>query len=103
MNNIHEYINALDYTVVLLYLVVLIGIGFWVSFIKKKKEGENLFLAGHSLRWPAIGLTMWGTNVGPSMLVITAHHFFMTLMRMMSWKDPQLQIQDHTTALHLTQ
>ncbi len=72
MNNIHEYINALDYTVVLLYLVVLIGIGFWVSFIKKKKEGENLFLAGHSLRWPAIGLTMWGTNVGPSMLVITA-------------------------------
>lgn len=72
MKNIHQYINALDYTVVLLYLVILIGIGLWVSFIKKKKEGENLFLAGHSLKWPAIGLTMWGTNVGPSLLVITA-------------------------------
>ncbi|MEN8229128.1 MAG: sodium/solute symporter [Bacteroidota bacterium] len=68
----HEYINNLDYTVVALYLVVLIGIGFWVSFVKKKNKDENLFLAGHSLRWPAIGLTMWGTNVGPSLLVITA-------------------------------
>ncbi len=72
MNRIHEFINGLDYTVVILYLVVLVGIGFWVSFIKKKKEGEHLFLAGHSLGWPAIGLTMWGTNVGPSMLVMMA-------------------------------
>ena len=72
MNRIHEYINNLDYAVVIAYLVVLIGIGFWVSFVKKKKEGENLFLAGHSLGWPAIGLTMWGTNVGPSMLLIMA-------------------------------
>lgn len=78
MNNIHEYIQTLDYAVVLLYLVVLIAIGYWVSFLKKRNEGENLFLAGHSLRWPSIGLTMWGTNVGPSMLVITAASGFTT-------------------------
>ena len=41
MNRIHEYINNLDYAVVIAYLVVLIGIGFWVSFVKKKKEGEK--------------------------------------------------------------
>lgn len=58
--------------VVGVYLVVLIAIGYWVSFIKKKKSGENLFLAGNSLSWPAIGLTMWGTNVGPSMLIASA-------------------------------
>lgn len=78
MNNIHENLQTLDYAVVLIYLVVLIAIGYWASFIKKKNEGGNLFLAGHSLGWPSIGLTMWGTNVGPSMLVLSAASGFTT-------------------------
>ena len=72
MENIHSFLKPLDFIVVLIYLAILIGIGYWVSFIKKKTAGENLFLAGHSLRWPSIGLTMWGTNVGPSMLIASA-------------------------------
>jgi SSS family solute:Na+ symporter len=43
-----------------------------VSFVKKKDENENLFLAARSLNWSQIGLTMWGTNVGPSMLIASA-------------------------------
>ena len=74
MDNINSFLNPLDFIIVGLYLVVLIGIGYWVSFVKKEEGGsdENLFLAGHSLGWPSIGLTMWGTNVGPSMLIASA-------------------------------
>ena len=72
MENIHVYLKPIDFTVVGVYLLVLIAIGYWVSFIKKKDPNENLFLAGRSLGWPSIGLNMWGTNVGPSMLIASA-------------------------------
>ena len=72
MNNIHSYLQTIDFLVVLIYLIVLIAIGAWVSFVKKKNSNENLFLAGHSLGWTSIGFTMWGTNVGPSMLIASA-------------------------------
>ncbi|KHJ39310.1 sodium/glucose cotransporter [Pedobacter glucosidilyticus] len=72
MKDIHQYLNYLDYTVIIVYLITLLGLGYWVSFIKKKPEGEHLFLAGNSLSWYSIGLNMWGTNVGPSMLIASA-------------------------------
>lgn len=69
---IHEILRPLDFIVVGLYLVTLIGIGYWVSFRQKRAVDENLFLAGNTLGWPSIGFTMWGTNVGPSMLIASA-------------------------------
>lgn len=72
MESINSFLQPIDFIVVVIYLLILIGIGYWVSFVKKREEGENLFLAGHSLGWSSIGLTMWGTNVGPSMLIASA-------------------------------
>ncbi|HTN35943.1 MAG TPA: hypothetical protein VL053_02655, partial [Arachidicoccus sp.] len=72
MNSIYNALKPIDFIVVIIYLVLLFGLGYYVSFIKKRKEGENLFLAQHSLGWPSIGLNMWGTNVGPSMLIASA-------------------------------
>ena len=72
MEGIYQLLKPLDFIVVGVYLMVLIGIGYWVSFVNKKKQDENLFLAGHSLGWTSIGLTMWGTNVGPSMVMASA-------------------------------
>ncbi len=72
MENIYKLLSPFDFVVVGIYLTVLIAIGMWVSFIKKQTAGENLFLAGHSLKWPSIGFNMWGTNVGPSMLIASA-------------------------------
>lgn len=72
MDNINSYLQPIDFIIVVAYLIVLIGIGYWVSFVKKKDADENLFLAGRSLGWSSIGLTMWGTNVGPSMLIASA-------------------------------
>lgn len=72
MENIYSFLKPIDFIIVIAYLIILIGIGYWVSFVKSRKKGENLFLAGHSLGWGSIGLTMWGTNVGPSMLIASA-------------------------------
>jgi len=64
-------LNTIDYTIIIIYIVVLLGIAYWASFAKRNKS-DNLFLANKSLGWFAIGLTMWGTNVGPSMLIANA-------------------------------
>jgi len=63
-------LNTIDISVIIGYIVILFGIAFWASMAKKKND--NLFLANKSLGWFAIGLTMWGTNVGPSMLLASA-------------------------------
>jgi len=65
-------LQPVDLIIVVGYLLILLAIGYWVSFVRKKKEGENLFLAERSLGWASIGLNMWGTNVGPSMLIASA-------------------------------
>ncbi|MGD9556025.1 MAG: sodium:solute symporter [Mangrovibacterium sp.] len=72
MESINSFLKPVDFLVVLVYLFILIAIGYWVSFVKKREENENLFLAGRSLGWFSIGLNMWGTNVGPSMLIASA-------------------------------
>ena len=72
MGDIYKHLVSLDFTIVGIYLLILIGIGYWVSFVKKKNAEGNLFLANNSLKWYSIGLTMWGTNVGPSMLIASA-------------------------------
>lgn len=65
------HLSTLDIIVIATYIVVLIAIAYWASFSKKNKS-DNLFTANKSLGWFAIGLTMWGTNVGPSMLIANA-------------------------------
>ncbi|RYG12199.1 MAG: Na+/glucose cotransporter, partial [Chitinophagaceae bacterium] len=72
MGNIVERLTNLDYFIVVAYLVILIIIGYRASFSKKKSDDENLFLANKSLNWSSIGFNMWGTNVGPSMLLAFA-------------------------------
>ncbi|NCI48189.1 sodium:solute symporter family transporter [Sediminibacterium soli] len=71
MNGILSRLQTIDYLIVTAYLLVLLFIGYKASFGKKKTD-ETLFLAGKSLNWHSIGFNMWGTNVGPSMLLAFA-------------------------------
>src|SRR4051812_22619914 len=71
-NSIMERLTVLDYFIVVTYLLILIFIGYRASFSKKKRDDETLFLANKSLGWSSIGFNMWGTNVGPSMLLAFA-------------------------------
>ena len=68
--------QGLDWLILGIYFAVLIAIGIWAS--TKRKKGGALFLAEHSLRWHHIGFSMWGTNVGPSMLIASASAGFTT-------------------------
>ena len=68
--------QPLDWLILAAYFAILIAIGLWASS-KRKKEG-SLFLAERSLHWHHIGFSMWGTNVGPSMLIASASAGFTT-------------------------
>ena len=68
--------QGLDWLILGIYFAVLLAIGVWAS--TKRKKGGALFLAEHSLRWHHIGFSMWGTNVGPSMLIASASAGFTT-------------------------
>ena len=67
---IYSSLTTLDFAVISAYILALLGLGFWVSF--KKDHEEDLFLAGRSLGWGNIGLSIFGTNVSPSMMISSA-------------------------------
>ena len=71
-----KFLGTLDWTILVAYFVILLTIGIWAS--TKRKKGSSLFLAEHSLRFYHIGFSMWGTNVGPSMLIASASAGFTT-------------------------
>jgi len=71
-----HYMQSLDWLILGIYFAVLLAIGVWAS--SRRKKGSALFLAEHSLRWHHIGFSMWGTNVGPSMLIASASAGFTT-------------------------
>src|SRR3954470_20714211 len=78
MKAIYNLLQPVDFVIVAIYLAILIALGWWVSFGQKKNKDQNLFLADRSLGWASIGFTMWGTNVGPSMLVASASAGYQT-------------------------
>jgi SSS family solute:Na+ symporter len=67
--NIHTSLNGFDYGVIVAYAALLIGIGMFVSY--RQRKSEDLFLAGRSLSWPNVGLSIFGTNIGPTFLIAT--------------------------------
>jgi SSS family solute:Na+ symporter len=72
MGHLVAHLTTLDYTIVVAYLVILLIIGYRASFSNKTRQDESYFLANNSLGWSSIGFNMWGTNVGPSMLLAFA-------------------------------
>jgi len=72
VNSIISKLQTVDYIIVAAYLLILLYIGYKASFGSREKKEETLFLAGKSLNWYNVGFNMWGTNVGPSMLLAFA-------------------------------
>lgn len=57
-------IGSLDIAVVVLYLVGIVGLGCYAGLRKRADStADRYFLASHSLRWPAIGLALFATNI----------------------------------------
>lgn len=66
--DIHQALEPLDFVVIVVYMVVLLGIGAWVS-LKNRGAQADLFLGGRSMPWYNVGLSIFGTNIGPSFLI----------------------------------
>lgn len=67
-------IGWLDLSVMVLYLLAIVGIGCYAGLRRKRHEGEanQYFLAAHSLRWPSIGMALFATNISCLHLVSLA-------------------------------
>ncbi|MCP5537533.1 MAG: sodium/solute symporter [Akkermansiaceae bacterium] len=61
------HLNGTDYGVIVVYVLVLLGVGFFVSW--RQRHSDDLFLASRSLGWGNVGLSIFGTNVGPAFLI----------------------------------
>ncbi|MCB9682541.1 MAG: sodium/solute symporter [Alphaproteobacteria bacterium] len=59
--------HPVDLTLVVLYLVATLLLGAWVS--RGVQEDEDLFLAGRSLSWGPIGLSLFASNISSTTLV----------------------------------
>jgi len=72
-------ISILDWTIVILYLAGVVGLGCWAGINAKKKgahQGDSVageyFMAAHTLKWPVIGLALFATNISCVHLVSLA-------------------------------
>ncbi len=61
--------HPLDMTVFVVYILILLGIGGFVSY--RHRKSEDLFLGGRSMGWSNVGLSIFGTNIGPTFLIAT--------------------------------
>jgi len=61
MTNSSIYLAASDYAIVVFYFVITISLG--LHFSRRWKGSEDFFLAGRSLTWPLIGLSLFATNI----------------------------------------
>ncbi len=67
MDLVQSHIGALDIGVIVLYLIIVLAIGVWVS--RKTETGEDLFLAGRSLGWSAIGFSLFASNISTTTII----------------------------------
>jgi len=63
--------STLDYSVFILYIFVIVGIGLWVSRSKKghQKDSKDYFLAGKTLPWWAVGSSLIAANISAEQFI----------------------------------
>ena len=71
--NLDINIGWIDILIVLLFLTIMVGLGLWVGWRQRiGVKGSDYFLAGRSLIWPVIGLSLFSTNISTIELVSLA-------------------------------
>jgi len=71
MSNIAQGLSSLDIMVFAIYVLIIIGVGLWVSRDKKgaQKSTEDYFLAGKSLPWWAVGASLIAANISAEQFI----------------------------------
>ena len=72
-------ISILDWTIVVVYLAAVVGLGCRAGIVARRKgqkkgesEAGDFFMAAHTLKWPVIGLALFATNISCVHLVSLA-------------------------------
>ena len=60
-------LTTLDISAVVLYALVIFGIGLYFS--RRTEDGEDYFLAGRSLTWGLIGISLLASNLSSSSMI----------------------------------
>jgi SSS family solute:Na+ symporter len=60
-------ISIIDWMIILFYFAFIIWRG--IGYAKKHEGAEDYFLAGRSLTWPLIGLSLYASNISSSSLI----------------------------------
>lgn len=73
-------LGNIDLGISIFYILLILLVGIWAGMSKKGKSevktADGYFLAGKSLRWPAIGLALFATNISTVHLVSLAQSGF---------------------------
>jgi SSS family solute:Na+ symporter len=73
-------LKSLDLSISILYILGILAVGLWTGIRHRRKSKANAageyFLAGKSLKWPAIGLALFATNISTVHLVSLAQSGF---------------------------
>lgn len=64
----NSLLSGLDYVVLALYFLVIIGVAVWVA-LQKNKSTEDYFLAGRHVGWFVIGSSIFASNIGSEHVV----------------------------------
>jgi SSS family solute:Na+ symporter len=60
-------ISNIDIGVLVLYFILVLGIGFIIGL--KTKTGEDLFLGGRTFGWGLVGLSLFASNISSSTII----------------------------------
>lgn len=63
-----QSLETLDWIVIGLYFLVLLGIAWWV-ILQKNKDTEDYFLAGRDVGWFVVGASIFASNIGSEHVV----------------------------------
>lgn len=61
-------LDTLDWVVIALYFLVLLGVAWWV-IKQKQKNTEDYFLAGRNIGWFVVGASIFASNIGSEHVV----------------------------------
>jgi SSS family solute:Na+ symporter len=62
-----ELLHTIDYYIIGIYVFLLMAIGLIVSM--RQDKNASLFVGDKSIGYKSIGMSIWGTNIGPSFLI----------------------------------
>ncbi len=74
-------LESIDLTIAISYILLILAVGIWAGLSQRKAKAgaaSDYFLAGKSLKWPAIGLALFATNISTVHLVSLAQSGFDT-------------------------